>query len=187
MNTNGPSYILTSKSIHSIKQNKLSLVADDMAKHGVPHDVTYSVLLARGIGKWLSVRRDLIKLKGIWLSRLKAALMAQYTERGMAWMLHWIGGRRYHEALMGVAYWKGYRRAVEECRKDIRVLCHSPRWQVPDNDNRATKWFDELSYAAWLDDWSHSIKAELRRNRRVDGWNERRAAMVLSPFGHSNP
>ena len=43
----------------------------DLEIFNVPKEITHSILLARGVYKWLGVRRSLIKLKNIWKERIK--------------------------------------------------------------------------------------------------------------------
>lgn len=121
--------MFTPKSIDQLKQNKPSLIVEDLCdtSEGLTRDSIYEVLLSRGVFKWFSVRRKLIKTKNHWKNRLKTAFDYQILARSSGrWNRVW--------------YWKGYRKALEECRADIRRLCHEPRWQVQDNDQRAQQW-----------------------------------------------
>jgi len=113
--------------IDSIKQNKPSLIAEDLfEKFGVPFDKGMEILLFRGVFKWLAVRRGIIKTKDIWKDRVKETL----DNIGQAKLAH---DRK-------VLWYRGYLKAYEECRKEIRALCHSPRWQAPDFDRRANEF-----------------------------------------------
>lgn len=76
-------------------------------------DFVYGILLKRGVFKWLAVRRKLIKLKNNWKREI--------TELN----------RKKNEQE------KGYLKALERCRREIRGLCHSERWQAPDSDKKA--------------------------------------------------
>ena len=121
--------------IWNFAQNKPSLVVDDLIEmlghtelgyhmdqeyeKGLKSNL-YSVLLKRGVFKWLAVRRDLIKLKNAWKQEI-VGLQGRKTE-----------------------YQKGYLKALEKCRADVRALCHSDRWRAPDNDRRAQKWLKNL-------------------------------------------
>src|SRR5687767_5787658 len=87
------------------KQNKPTLVARDLEKLGVPRAMTYAVLMARGVMKWLTVRRDVIALKNFWRNHL--ASVDPKTEYG-----------------------RGYHDAMRECHAKLRALCHSSRWRV---------------------------------------------------------
>ena len=57
----------TQLNIWNFAQNKPSLIVEDIAKEypNIDQDFIYEVLLKRGVFKWLSVRRELIKLKDI--------------------------------------------------------------------------------------------------------------------------
>ena len=99
---------LTPKGINNIEQNKPCLIASDLAALGIPRDTTYSILLGRGVFKWLAVRRDLIRLKNLWRSHITiiiATIKAAKEE-----------GDEYHHA-----YLKGYLKAYEQCRAEVRA------------------------------------------------------------------
>lgn len=125
---------LTPKNIWNFKQNKPSQVVDDVMglRWGTTRDQIYKILLQRGIFKWLAVRRDLIRLKNAWKDRLKDADFA-FAQAKSENATH-----PYH-----TAYLKGYRMALMQCREEVRFLCHSPRWQAPDNDREAQRWLDD--------------------------------------------
>lgn len=115
-----------------LKQNKPKYVANDLEKFGVPREVTHAVLLARGVYKWLAVRRKLIKLKDQWKKEITtiqneiSKLPRKSTERKIL-----------AERL----------KTLTKCRQEIRKLCHSPRWQAPDFDKEAQaflKWLEGL-------------------------------------------
>lgn len=117
--------LLNPNGIWSIEQNKPSLVVDDLEKFGVPRSESYAILLARGIFKWLAVRRDLIKLKNIWRDKLTEAYRAQETDK--------------------TEWRKGYIAALEECRKEVRSLCHSERFRAPDFDRKANEYLRHIT------------------------------------------
>jgi len=50
-------------------QNRPSLICQDL-EEWVPQEVTAKVLMARGVYKWLAVRRELILLKNEWKDEL---------------------------------------------------------------------------------------------------------------------
>ena len=117
--------MLTPKGIWELEQNKPSLVADDLEKFGVPRNVSYAILLARGVFKWLAVRRELISLKNIWRDRLTVAYRAQ-EQHNTEWR-------------------KGYIAALQECRAEVRALCHSERYRAPDFDREANEFLRHLT------------------------------------------
>ena len=121
---------MNSKSIWGIRQNKPSYVVKDLAKY-VPEDIVYDSLLKRGVFKWFAVRRDLIKLKNRWKDRITATIISQkackkYNKHHLA---HWLAG---------------YRKGIEDCRREVRGLCHSERWRAPDNDNLAKNYLERI-------------------------------------------
>jgi hypothetical protein len=116
---------VTPRTIWHERQNRPSLVVDDLAEYAPP-DVVYTSLLRRGVFKWLAVRRGLIKAKDIWKRRVTQSITAQHAAPSPTTR----------------AYLRGYRRALEECRAEVRALCHSDRWQAPDIDRRARRWLE---------------------------------------------
>ncbi len=127
-----PSPLSVSESnIDHFRQNKPTYVARDMEElFGVPRDVTYKILLARGVFKWLSVRRELIRLKDSWKQQITDVITALHGFKGDTSLQH----RTW--------YLRGYLKAKNEDRQAIRALCHSPRWQAPDNDKEARMWME---------------------------------------------
>ena len=123
---------LTPKGINNIEQNKPCLIASDLAALGISRDTTYSILLGRGVFKWLAVRRDLIRLKNLWRSHITIIIETIRAAKK--------DGDEYHHA-----YLKGYLKAYEECRAEIRTMCHSDRWRCPDNDAHAQDFLDRLT------------------------------------------
>jgi len=122
---------LTRNGIWNIKQNKPTLVANDFEKLGIPKSITYSILLARGVFKWLSARRDLIKLKDLWRDEL-TCLYRNIENKEIK-----RGTPEYYQAI-------GRIKAFEECRSQIRTICHSERWIAPDFDSQAQKFLLSL-------------------------------------------
>jgi len=123
---------LTPTSICSIKQNKPVLVARDLLEYGVPVEVTLKILLARGVFKWLAVRRSIIKLKCNWKIKITDTCkkVIEYKQQENTYKL---------------GYWRGYLKALEECRNEVRTLCHSTRWQAPDFDETAQQFLEQLT------------------------------------------
>jgi len=113
------------------KQNRPSLVVQDLCQYGIPEEAIYDSLLRRGIFKWLAVRRKLIKLKDKWRKEITWTIENIRLAKKL----------RSREAL----YWhRGYLKALEDCRKAIRELCYSDRWQAPDNDKKAQKFLEKI-------------------------------------------
>lgn len=135
--------MINRKNIWNYKQNKPTYIVDDLVNAVMAHfrtdmnpagrarDMIYESLLKRGVFKWLSVRRQLIRLKNTWKSRLIEATVEQ---------LKLSEGETTGKQRQRITYLRGYRKAIEECRKEIRTLCHSDRWQAPDFDYKASSW-----------------------------------------------
>lgn len=112
--------------VNNARQNKPTLIARDLLEF-IPADVAYACLLRRGVFKWFAVRRDLIRLKDAWRDRVTLVLgLVRDAKKN----------RDYYQRI----YYKGYLKALEKCRAEIRALCHSPRWRVQDNDREAKKF-----------------------------------------------
>lgn len=101
--------------IWEFAQNKPTYIVRDICEKypNVDPDFVYEVLLKRGVFKWLAVRRDLIKLKIDWKSKVRE-LNRKKTDKE-----------------------KGYLKALVDCKEEVRRLCHSERWRAPDFDINA--------------------------------------------------
>ena len=110
--------------IWNFAQNKPTLIVQDIITKypNVESDFIYKVLLQRGVFKWLSVRRDLIKLKD--------EIRKEITK---------LNGKKTIEE-------KGYYKALIKVRQDIRKLCHSSRWRAPDFDKSANEFLKKFEY-----------------------------------------
>ena len=108
------------KTIWACAQNKPTLVVRDIKKKypDIDEDFIYEVLLKRGVFKWLSVRRELIALKHNWKKEI-SELNRKKTDKE-----------------------KGYLKALEKCRSQVRALCHSERFKAPDFDKSANKFLE---------------------------------------------
>lgn len=122
--------LLNPTNINQERQNRPTLIAQDLLDlAGVPPHLTYEVLLRRGVFKWFAVRRYLIAFK----CGLKNAITAlQIDLRGR----NAVGLRRTHFS----SYLRGYLKALEFIRTDLRGMCNQPRWIAPDNDRLAVQW-----------------------------------------------
>jgi len=126
-----PLSVVDESKINHIRQNKPHYIADDLKQlFGVPKEATYKILLVRGVFKWLSVRRGIIRLKDEWKKQISQTLEALHETKGSMSLQH----RTW--------YLRGYLAAKNEDRQAIRDLCHSPRWQAPDNDKDARRWLE---------------------------------------------
>ena len=124
--------LLNPQEIWNIRQNKPTLIVRDLAAYNVPADAAYSILLGRGVFKWLAVRRDLIKLKNTWKERVTATIERIHKAK-----------REHDQAAL--AYQRGYLKAYEECRAEVRELCHSDRFRAPDFDRGAQSFLEEVN------------------------------------------
>lgn len=130
--------------IWGFAQNKPTLIAKDFEEmFKVPRWVTYQVLVARGVFKWLAVRRDLIKLKNTWRDRITQTI--QQIKDAKAYLSWQPTPQSKQQATLKLAYLRGYLKAMEECRKEVRALCHSERWQAPDFDKDAQRHLEDWS------------------------------------------
>jgi hypothetical protein len=98
-------------------------MADMQELYQVPNRETFRILVARGVVKWLIVRRKLIRLKDIWklqetstqatIVRTKELMKDSPRDSTLEYQLAWN---------------RGYLACAQERRRDVRNLCHSPRW-----------------------------------------------------------
>ncbi|MGB9791333.1 MAG: hypothetical protein ACPLTR_02000 [Thermacetogeniaceae bacterium] len=127
--------MLTPTNIWQCKQNKPTLIAKDLIAYGVPEDVTYRVLLERGVFKWLAVRRDLIKAKDRWKQAITETIQKIREAKK--------DGRQGD-----LMYLRGYLKALEMCRNEVRSMCKSERWRAPDFDKGAREFLERLGKEA---------------------------------------
>lgn len=124
--------------IWTYKQNKPSLIVNDFYQlFGVPPEYTAKILLARGVAKWFAVRRNLIRLKNQLADSVRyfnENKVPRYVRNQKG---DWEPNPRYW-------YQRGAREAMESVRKEIRLMCHSDRWQGPDFDEKFRRMMEEL-------------------------------------------
>lgn len=117
--------------IWDYKQNKPSLIAKDMLdKFNIPEVLTLRILMARGVFKWFTVRRNLIKQKNTWKQKIKEDLKS-------------LSEAKKKKDWARAQYLRGKLKALSDCRKDVRKMCHSQRWTAPDFDQKALKRLNE--------------------------------------------
>lgn len=125
--------------IWNFEQNKPSLIAKDLYEiHGVPIIDTLKILLSRGVFKWFAVRRDLIKQKDIWKEQIKKLHIEQKKLKELIKKDPENPSLQFKYGII-----KGYKKALEQCRAEIRAMCHSERWRVPDFDRKALEMIEE--------------------------------------------
>ena len=123
---------MTKENIWLFKQNRPSLIADDLEKFGVPRLAVHETLLRRGCYKWLAARRDIIKLK----DQIKAELRKAHAE-----VVKYPRGSKERER------WRGRIETMEWIRTAIRQITHSERWRAPDIDREAQDFLEYLERA----------------------------------------
>lgn len=125
----------------------------------------YEILLRRGVFKWLAVRRKLIKLKNKWKEDETRIL-----ESGGSCQ---VGGKN-----RSPEYMRGYLAATRAHRADVRALCHSDRWQVPDHDSKAKQWLEkyELPEGVKIRKWPLNLGVEMWGFDKGDGFG------IYGPF-----
>lgn len=130
---------LNQKDIWSIAQNRPTLIVKDLEVYGVDKNISYSILLARGVFKWLAARRDIIKLKDLIKVEVKNSLGKIREIKAI--LKQTPDFQNYHNELY---YWRGYLKAKEEDRAAIREICHSERFRAPDFDKNSNEFLDFL-------------------------------------------
>jgi len=122
------------------RQNKVTYVVKDICDRypEVDPDFVYDVLLRRGVFKWLAVRRDLIKLKLEWQGQVRTIQLALRAFKLMDRMKEEHATNFKERRLMHKL--RGRLSRLEECRKQLKDLCHSSRRQAPDHDFEAQRW-----------------------------------------------
>lgn len=130
--------MLTRKTINQKRQNKCTYVANDLSRLGVHPDVVYKTLLKRGVMKWLKARRDIIFLKDAWKKEINASLRRQEMYRES-------NRQEFNfKNKLAIEYERGYRKALEVCRKDVRAICHQSRWVADERDRGAREFLERL-------------------------------------------
>ena len=121
--------------IWNYAQNKPSLIAKDFSEiYGIAPAETLRILMARGVFKWFSVRREIIKLKNKWKEQVSYyndkvrfdKMVVRCKSKNATYADHYRYG-----------YSRGYLDALTACRKEVRDLCHSERWTAPDFDYKS--------------------------------------------------
>jgi hypothetical protein len=145
---------VTPITINNFKQNKPSLIAMDLQEHfNVPPDATWRILLARGVCKWMAVRKLLIRYKHELKQDIRSAQARIAACKKM----------KKHQEL---AWARGYLAATVSHKKRLRALFRSRRWFT--NDCGQPDWIkDEL-----LRSFS---EANDRKNGRINPDKYRRA------------
>lgn len=124
-------FLILKNNISQCRQNKPSRIVDELEEWGVPRPSGYMILFATGVCKWLTVRRKLIKLKNAWredITELTEEIREAKKGNDVA-LLYRLRGRL---------------EMLQQCRAQVRALCHSKRWALPDYDTRAIREVNEI-------------------------------------------
>ena len=119
---------ITPANIWNFRQNNPELIIKDAAKYlGLDDndcELLRQILLARGVNKWLKVRRDLIAYK----KQVKNELKQIETERVAlkSYLREERDERLYHHYLA----LKGITKTLQGVRAQLRALCNTDRWQI---------------------------------------------------------
>ena len=128
--------------IWNCKQNHPELVIEDCKKYGFTESVVRQSMLARGINKWLKVRRDLIAYKKLvkhdirdllkQITKLKKEMSKNYccpkdveTKKKTIWEY-----KKYNQLLTNYLIHKELLKHKEIVRRDLKQLCMTERWQI---------------------------------------------------------
>jgi hypothetical protein len=138
----------TPENIWNYKQNHPELVIKDLQSFNLPifvQDIVRQSMLARGINKWLKVRRDLIAYKKlikhqvkelmIEVSQLKKELKENYVsiqqfEKGEKSLDEFL---KYNNTVKNYLVAKDKLKLLQKIRGDLKSLCMTERWQLWEN------------------------------------------------------
>ena len=111
-------YTVTRSNIWNFRQNNPELVIQDAKQYlGLSEEqccILRTILLARGINKWLKVRRDLIAYKKQIKHKVRLYTLLYSISK------HTKYREMYRELL----------KTYEEIRKNLKLLCSTDRYQI---------------------------------------------------------
>ena len=125
-------FAITPNNIWSYKQNHPELVINDLQIRGVSGEIIELVrisMLARGINKWLKVRRDLIAYKKIKKHQIKDKFQDIMRIKGELKKVPFKTVESYM-LLKQLAVVKAELKLLEEVRSSLKALCMTERWQI---------------------------------------------------------
>lgn len=131
----------TPETINTFRQNKPSLIVDDICYlyPNVERSVVYEILLRRGVFKWFAARRDLIRLKENLKNQIKR-----------------LNGKKTLEQ-------KGEWKTLVKCRESLRKIFHSNRWRCQDDDRKTRDYLKNFTLDYFADKFDIDSKKQLRR------------------------
>jgi len=169
-------------SIDHFRQNKPSYVVKDIVEYfskayalligRETNDAVWSILLARGVLKWMSSRRALIAIKLMLRARIRDHQQEIKTKKlCLKEPKHmWPKGSNITSYHLG--HLRGSLASTELIYRYIRRICHSTRWQVPDNDLRSTPfWIAQHSHTGkelLTDVYSSSRKSSEKKPEKLE-------------------
>ena len=138
--------------IDQMRQNHPELIVQDIkAKLGGDADTIRAILKNRGVNKWFAVRRMLIQLKDRWKLDIR---YYQHT-------LHKIKKGQQTAEYKEILKMRGYLQCLEDCRQQVRALCHSSR---------------DVEFPTWTHSWPEdSYLPTAFPQRPSKNWFRRRA------------
>ena len=130
----------TPRNIWNFKQNHPELVIKDLIALGFNEKTILTVrmsMLARGINKWLKVRRDLIAYKKQIRNELKV-LSATIPQLKATMTIKWVNFdnatnyqvHEYHKAREQYIVARELLKYQQRIRGDLKKLCMTDRWQL---------------------------------------------------------
>ena len=131
---------ITPENIWNFKQNHPELVIKDLKELGFSHDIIETVrhsMLARGINKWLKVRRDLISYKKTLHHEIKELNdLVPYLKQEMT--KKWVDFNNatphqvheYHKAREKYLINKELLKEKQRIRGDLKKMCMTDRYQI---------------------------------------------------------
>ena len=128
-----PYYELTPKNIWNFRQNNPELVIKD-AKEFLDLDneqcrVLRQIMLARGINKWLKVRRDIIAYKKIIKHQIKDTQKSLIVNKETLKRTTYKSVP-YYLLLREKYMLKNRLKMLEIIRRDLKKMCMTDRWQI---------------------------------------------------------
>ena len=132
--------IVNRKAVDRFREKYPSYILVDFLRLGVSPVVTAGILAARGVFKWMAVRAELFALAAKWKKDSRS--MQEIIRCGKK-----VGSRAASEVVPSQfqkGYWKGYQKALEEHRKELKDLLSSPKWRAPGKDRMAKEALEAL-------------------------------------------
>ncbi len=131
---------VTPENIWNYKQNHPELVIKDLKEFGFTNeacDIVRISMLAKGINKWLKVRRDIIAYKKLMrheIKQLQEAIPLLKEEMSEKWVNFDKATKQqitdYFKAREKYIIAKESLKIKEKIRADLKSMCMTNRWQI---------------------------------------------------------